>query len=127
MVDGVNDRFSLVNRLKSLSLCFTMPIGKEAADEIERLQERVKELEADAKRWHFVRQFMVLDDVGDEDFCLGLITYVESLSERVDPAASRLYRDRWEARYRAEYRGEELDQGEITVDEAIDAAMQEGE
>lgn len=50
MVDGVDDKFSLVNRLKALSLCFTMPIGKEAADEIERLQERVRELEADAAR-----------------------------------------------------------------------------
>lgn len=89
------------------------------------LRERVRELEADAKRWHFVRQFMFLDDVGDEEFCLGLITYEESLSERVTPAASRLYKDRREARCRAEYRGEELDQGEITVNEAIDAAMQE--
>lgn len=45
MVDNVEERFSLVNRLKSLSLCFSMPIGKEAADEIERLQGRVEDLE----------------------------------------------------------------------------------
>lgn len=79
-----------------------------------------------AARWEFVRQFLELDDVGDDSFCLGLIVNAESMAEAVTPHSSRLYQEWQRARYEnCSTENDEPDDSipEPTVDDAIDAAI----
>lgn len=80
----------------------------------------------DAARWRYVRQFMELDDVGDEAYCLGLITYSEALEEAVTIHASRLEYKRRRAEW-ADVNGPEDEPKNlppVTVEDAIDAAIE---
>ncbi len=91
----------------------------------EALQAECEKLRRDAARWRFVAQFMQLDDVGDDQYCLGLTVDHETLEEMVTAQASRLDVERRSLEW-ADVQGPEDSPKTlppITLEEAIDAAI----
>lgn len=81
----------------------------------------------DADRWRYVSRFMRLDDVGDDQFCLGLVVDSEGLEDRVSAQAARLHHEKsvreWEDVNGPEDEPKTLPQVDLgsAVDAAIDA------
>ena len=96
-------------------------------DTIRELLDEIEALRRDAARWRYVAQFMRLDDVGDDQYCLGLIVDYESLEEMVTVQAARLDDERIRMEW-ADVQGAEDSPKTlppITLEEAIDAALRE--
>ena len=96
-------------------------------DTIRALLDEIEALRRDAARWRYVAQFMRLDDVGDDQYCLGLIVDYESLEEMVTVQAARLDDERIRMEW-ADVQGAEDSPKTlppITLEEAIDAALRE--
>jgi len=75
-------------------------------------------------RWQFVEQFLEIGDVGDEEFCPGLIVDCEKMEEVVAPHVGRLYAAHRAAKWNVpnpETDGP-LNLPPLTPAEAIDAA-----
>lgn len=86
-------------------------------------------LAQDAARWRLVRRYMRLDDVGDQEFCLGLVIDSDALEHAVTMQSARLYAERAVAAWE-DVRGPEdspKDLPRVTLEDAIDAAMAERE
>jgi hypothetical protein len=97
-------------------------------DVCDTIAEAAAALEAareDAARWRFVAQFMRLDDVGDDQYCLGLIVNYEALEDMVTAQSARLDDERRRLEW-ADVQGPEDSPKTlppITLDAAIDAAI----
>lgn len=95
-------------------------------DQVSALEAECERLKKNADRWHFVSQFMELDDVGDDQFALGLTVYGESIAEKAAPFAGRLYTE-WRQAQHANCSEENPDPDDSipapTVDDVIDAVI----